>query len=937
MQTFISQLTTEILKRHAGNLKNISVVFPTRRAGLFFQKELAKNISKPVWSPAIFSIQDFFIRLSGKNIPDDLTLIFELYEVYKECFPAEDFARFYPWGELMLKDFDDIDKYMLNAAKIFETVTDLQQIDREFLLAEEDLERLRIFWKNFFDTDPSLLKNEFINTWKFLGRIYTSFRKRLEEGNIAYEGMMYRQLASGIKQTDVTGKLKTDHIIFAGFYALTPSEQTIIRHLVETGKASAYWDADFYYVDDPSQEAGSFFRKNPLTSDGFSWKMDHFTGGQKQVEIAGVPLQVGQARYAGNILKQLSQEEDFKGEKTAVILPDEKLLFPVLYSLPENLTDINVTMGYPLRQTPLFNLFEQLMFLQKNARENSNGEVSFYFRDVLNILNHPYIRLVPGTNISGWLSSLKQNYIRITASSLPSDEFFRTIFSRPASVALAFGWYKKILHVILDAMKEQNFRFHRIESEFVYYFYTYLSRLEDIMQGSTVITDIETFWKIFREIVSSVKIPFTGEPLKGLQVMGFLETRVLDFENVIILSVNEDVLPAGGFHPSFIPFNIRKAFGLPTYEEQHAVSAYHFYRLLQRAKNIYLIHNTEAKGLTTGERSRFLLQLEHEMQRRFPGDFRISEKAVSTKINREIIGGITIQKTPEVLTALSKFISPKGQAPTVKISASALISYIACPLRYYFRYVAGLDELDEPEENMEAATFGNVLHKAMMHLYSGVNEVNPDIISKLKRNVNHEVDRAIHEEFVSINQLEGKNILLRNVIRELILRILDTEKAHIPFNILQLEKDVSTIFSLDEGRNVLLKGIIDRVDRKGDLVRIVDYKTGRMGKKKPGSLDDYFTDPEYKEQFQAMYYAYLTHTKMPAEKITSGLLIIREMSGGIWFLNDNQPYTEDQFMEFEMLLRKLISEIFSPEIPFSQTMDTERCSYCAFKSICNRN
>ena len=852
----------------------------------------------------------------------------------------EDFALFYPWGELMLKDFDDIDKYMLNASKVFETVTDLQQIDRDFAMDEVDLERLRFFWRSFFDRDPSLLRNEFINTWKFLSSIYTSFRKKLDAKNISYEGMAYRKLAGEISLSGFKFPEEISHTIFAGFYALSPSEQTTIQFLIDSGRASSYWDADEYYVNDKSQEAGGFFRRNPLTKGDFNWKQEHFKNKKKEIEFAGVPLNVGQAKYAGNILNSLMQNNDFISEKTALVLPDEKLLFPVLYSLPEKLTDINVTMGYPLNQTPLFNLFELLIILQHNARVNVENELSFYFRDVINILNHPYIRLLDDGKIKSWIASLEENYIRLPVSILLSgngSKIFNDIFIKLASVKQAFVWYKKILMLILEKMKEQNFRFHRLESEFVYNFYTHLSRIEDLLKEREIVVDLETFWKIFREIITSVKIPFTGEPLKGLQIMGFLETRVLDFDNVIILSVNEDVLPASGNTPSFIPFNIRKAFGLPTYEEQHAVSAFHFYRLLQRAKNIYLIYNTEVKSLSSGERSRFLLQLELELQRRFPESIQIVHKVISTKVYKETIEEIVIHKDTLVMKELAKYISDDKKNHSTPLSASGLMAYIACPLRFYFRYVAGLAEENVPEENMEAATFGKVLHKAMQHIYTDVHEINTDSISKLKFKIADTVDRAIHEEFVHINQLEGKNILLRNVICELIRKILDSELVNIPFRILQLEKDVFNILALDNNMYIKLLGKIDRVDEKDGLIRIVDYKTGKVGRKRPVSLNDYFSDPVFKEQFQAMYYAYLTRSIIPGKKIISGILAMRDMSDGIWFLNNNEPFSDELFNEFEILLIKLLNELFSAEIPFTQTTDLDRCKYCAYQSLCNRN
>lgn len=939
MKTFLQELAVEIKNRFDGNTGQICLVFPTRRAGLFFQKELAKLYDTPLWSPQIFSIQDYLLKLADANIPDQVTLLFELFEVYHHYFPNEEFDAFYPWGELLLKDFDDLDKYLAPTSKVFATVNDLHQIDADFGLPEEDMERLRIFWKNFFEHDLSRLKSEFVNTWKNLNDIYTEFRSRLSDKSWAYEGMAYRNLAENVSAESFSYMSEFSHTIFAGFYALSPAEEKIMAYLIKEGKASSYWDTDAYYTNDHGQEAGKFIRENRLIKDDYKWKADHFKEIPKQIQFAGIPLMVGQTRYAGQILQEMIDKGEFVPEKTAVVLPDEKLLFPVLYSIPESVPDINVTMGYPLRQTPLFNLFETLTALQKNARLENDGNYSFYFRDVKKLLDHTYIRLAGGKVINAWLDKIKENYIRISSKKIISDsgsEFFKLLFSIPATIDEVFAWSQAILRTILEAMSVQDFKFHRLESEFIYTFFTQLKRLEDILLKQKVKPTISTFWKIFKEVTQSVRIPFSGEPLKGLQVMGFLETRVLDFENVILLSVNEDVLPAAGNSPSFIPFNIRKAFGLPTYEEQHAVSAFHFYRLLQRAKNIFLLYNTEPKALTAGERSRFLLQIEHELKSKYPETISISKKVITTPILKEKVSTISIEKTEVVMKELEKYSAVNSAEPKSKLSASGLQSYIACPLRFYFRYVAGLAETEELEENMEAATFGKVLHKAMQLLYTDLHEIDANKLQQLKSTINSYVDQAIHQEFLSIDQLEGKNILLRNVIRELISQILDTDKEYLPFIILQLEKDVTSIFEFQPGKVVKLFGIIDRVDEKDGGLRIVDYKTGKVEKRKPAAIEDYFNDTDYKEQFQAMYYAYLTNNSIPGRQIRVGLMALKTMKEGIWMLNNNEPFSSEQFKQFESSMRTLISEIFDPAVPFTQTEDESRCEYCAYKEMCHR-
>ena len=939
MSTFLKDLAAEFNSHFQNQSDSVCIVFPTRRAGLFFQKELAAQASVPIWSPKIYSIQDFLLELCKPTIPDQITLLFELFEVYHQHFPNEDFDRYYPWGELLLKDFDDLDKYLAPASKVFATVNDLHQIDADFGLPEEDLERLKLFWKNFFEHDLSKLKSEFVNTWKNLSDIYSEFKERLNQKNWAYEGMAYRDLAENISPASIESLSKYSKIIFAGFYALSPAEEKVMSFLIDNNLAVIYWDTDKYYVDDHGQEAGKFIRENKLVKDPFLWKGNYFKDIPKQIQFAGIPLMVGQARYAGQLLSDLCSQPDFIPEKTAIVLPDEKLLFPVLYSIPEEIKEINVTMGYPLRQTPLYNLFEDLITLQKNSRVENNGTFSFYFRDIKKVLDHTYIRLTGGKLIHKWLDSLNDNYIRISSSLIfgeASNEVFDTLFKLPSTIEGVFVWVKKILRMILEAMEAQNFKFHRLESEFIYTFFTQVKRLEDIFSSQTVAIGINTFWKIFLEVIQSVRIPFSGEPLKGLQVMGYLETRVLDFENVILLSVNEDVLPAAGNTPSFIPFNIRKAFGLPTYEDQHAVSAFHFYRLMQRAKNIYLLYNTEPRALTAGERSRFLLQIEHELATKYPDTIKVTKKVISTPIVKETVSPIIVEKSPKVLEELSHFMAKDGNDPKKNLSASGLQSFIACPLRFYFRYIAGLKEAEEEEENMEAATFGKVFHKAMQDIYSNVPGFDQSVFEKLKRKINEFVDEAIQKEFISIDQLEGKNILLRNVIRELVAKVLQLDEEYLPFKILMLEKDVSQKFVFNSNWNVKFFGIIDRVDEKDNVLRIVDYKTGKVEKKKPVDISIYFEDVSYKEQFQAMYYAYLTSKLNPGRTISSGLLALKSMKDGVWMLNSGEPFSSNQFQEFEVNLKNLLLKIFDKDIPFRQTDDEERCTYCAYKEMCHR-
>lgn len=940
MPGFLSRLAETVLQKHGADLSRVALVFPTRRAGLFFRKELARRLEGPAWSPRIFAIQDFMSTLSELTIPDSVTLLFDLYAVYRRYFPEEPFERFYPWGEVMLRDFDEIDRNLVDAEKIFALVTDLRNIDTSFALEDEDLERFRGFWKNFFGRDLSGIKSEFLHTWKNLAPIYREFRELLLKKGHAYEGLAYRQASERVRSEPVTDT-GFDTVVFAGLYALSKSEEAIIAHYLDHGKGIAYWDADRYYLDDHAQEAGYFLRNSPLFRPPVEWVGDELLNLPKSFEVASIPLEVGQAKYAGDLLSEWMKENGFQPERTAVVLPDEHLLFPVLYSIPEAFESINVTMGYPLRLTPLYRLLESMILLVRNLRVDKEGRDNFYFRDVEQILGHPYVRLLDPEGLRNWQHHHRERrWIRIGSSVLleGAPPFFGLFFRRVEGMPALFAWFREVLRAVLDAMKAQDFRFHRLESEFVFHFHKQLSRLEELVADLPVEQSLETFWSLFREVVHSARIPFTGEPLHGLQVMGFLETRVLDFDNLIVLSVNEQSLPSGGQHPSFIPYNLRKAFRLPTQEEQHAVSAYHFYRMLQRARRVVFTYNTESKGLTSGEPSRFLLQLEHELVPRSQGTIAWKRNVITTPICDVSPSVITVEKEAAVKERLLRYVTAPGAQPgfSDRFSASALNAYIACPLRFYFRYVAGLQEQDEAEENLEAATFGSVLHRAMQNLYGSGKKWEAAGIAKLKKRIEEQVDEALNHEFISADQLEGKNILLRNVILELVGRILDKDAEYAPFEILGLELGMEDKLTIGTGQVIHLHGYIDRLDRGRDGVRIIDYKTGRVKLDKAVDTEALFSNPDAKEQFQATLYAWMVHRTGRHGAVKAALYTLRELSDGVRYLNGAEPFSEEQLNEFEAHLRRLVQEILDPAVPFRQTDEEERCAYCSFREICNR-
>ncbi|REK47686.1 MAG: PD-(D/E)XK nuclease family protein [Bacteroidetes bacterium] len=940
MQTFLSRLILELVEKNNGDLSAHKIVFPTRRAGLFLKKELVKTASKPCWLPEVVSIEDFIHSFSGHIIPDDIWLQFRLYDVYKKYFPAESFDSFYPWGQILLRDFDEIDRYLQDHKAVFKVLKDYREIEEAFQLEEDDLKSLREFWKIYFKDSSSPLRSEFMSTWKHLSEIYSEFRCMLLKESKAYEGLSQRLIAEKILAgQNIDGIDESRKYVFAGFYALTAAEHVIVDHFIQNYRASIYWDADTWYVDQEHQEAGTFFRKKDMIKD-FKWKGKYFSDSVKEVEIAGLPLMIGQAKYAGEIVERLSKGQNFNPENTAIVLPDENLLIPVLNSIPPSVERINVTMGYPIRSSPSFHLMEALISLRRNERKNGGGKSEYYFRDVMKVINHPFIRSICGFEIAEFKKLYSENaQIRIPSNRMLSNrsETFKMLFRELDDTGRISEWLAGILLVILKQQSDQN---DKLEAEITGRYYTLLRNLQVSLEDEDEDVGIDTFWQLFRELSSKVRIPFSGEPLSGLQVMGFLETRVLDFENVIMLSVNEDLLPASGNKPSFIPFNIRKSFSLPTYEEQHSVSAYHFYRLLQRASKVFLVYNTESKAIAGGDVSRFIYQVEHELVNDYPENIRLTKKIVSSGVQKDLVDPIIVQGEHIAKLIEERYIqdaSSDGDTGKKGLSPSAFNTYITCKLKFYFRYIAKLkEEEEETPEEIEAAGFGSILHKAMELLYKGIDELSESNINNIAATADEALDKAIAEEFASVKNLEGKNILLRKVLRELIKKVINEDRNNVPVSLLALEKPVNLKLELAKGRYVSLSGIIDRIDRRNGEVRILDYKTGNVERKKFPDMVALFTDPKYKEQFQALLYAFIVRDHYPGLPLRPGLITLKNMSQGIFFLNGDDPISPGMINEFSVMLKQLINEIMSPETSFSQTVEKDRCAWCEFKSICNR-
>jgi len=972
MKGFLKQVATHLFDKHRDNISQLTLVFPNRRGGAFFTNYLNSLVTIPLISPEIITINELFSALSPLHVPDRLSLIFRLYKVYRESTKSKElFDDFYFWGEMLISDFDQVDKYLVNAHDLFTNVTDLKEIDARFdSLLDDEKERLGNFWKTLSDKEKTPNQQEFIRLWEDLNGVYEKLRISLLNEGLAYEGMLYRGVVEQMIKNEGSS-FDGKHFVFVGFNALNKCEEELFDYLRNNEKASFYWDYDNYYLEDQTQEAGYFLRKNLIRFPHKDYvpECKSLTSSPKTMKIVNIASQVGQAQVAGaELLSQFSGELNF--DETAVVLCDEELLLPVIDALPENIEKVNVTMGYPLKMTPVFSLVSQLIDLQKNAR-NSSGAFSFYNKDVLRVLSHQLvIDFEPLKSKELIELILKDNAIYLTEKELSGNDLFRQLFVAPQNIIDLSDYFLGILKTVFlhwekksddetnrnlfsasEVTPDENSAIYR---EYLYQSWLAVNRLKDILVNDGIkvfesdnFVSKEAFFRFLLQYLSGLAIPFDGEPLEGLQIMGILETRTLDFKNLIILSMNDGIMPKISSTGSFIPYNLRRVFGLPTIEEQNAMYAYYFYRLLQRAENVTFVYDSGAGGLFTGEKSRYLYQLQLE------SPFKISETNMVFSVENIAVQPISIVKDEKVMIRLNNYLN--GQR---RLSPSAIDKYLTCPLQFYFRYSAGLDEPDEVSEEVDAMIFGTLFHDAMENIYKPYIDktIDSDIITKIIKNQELISDTIIAsfrtvyfkgmkaDEKVSIT---GRNWLIYEVVKKYVNRLLEVDRKRTPFEIIGLEKKVQTTISINElKQNVLIGGTIDRIDRKDGRLYIFDYKTGSAELSFPmlNSLFDKENKTRNKAAFQTLVYSYILHENQPAiTNIHPGIYSLR----GI-FEDDFDPSLRSKEIgnqpvefvaisdQFEDHFKVLLEEIFNLEIPFVQTTIEDHCQYCSYRQICRR-
>lgn len=946
MTPFLQSIAQYISDNYRQSTEKLCVVLPNKRGALYLKQHLAKVFNKTIWLPTIISAEDLVAELSGLAAIDSIELTCALYEAYCQVLrdKAEPFDAFAKWGSLMLQDFNEADRYLVDTQALYQNLKEIREIENWSLAAD-----------TLTDT-----QNDYVQFMSQMGEIYKVFCSQLLERRVGYQGLMYRKAVEHYASSPYLASF--DKLLVCGFNALNKAETIIFSDLVAQQKAEIIWDADHYYTENEANEAGLFLRKN-FRMPAFRHRPfigNDFRDINRQIDIVAVPRQVGQAQVAAQQLRQWIAECK-SPDKTAIVLADESMLFPLLSQLPEEIEHVNITMEYPVRLTPVYDLAESLINLHHSIQKPGASK-NYYYLDVLRVLHNTffsryYAACYRYTELQAVIQKIiEKNYAWLSAATL--RELFAGDHELMAPLLTAWPDSNtgiRAIYSILQAFNGKASGLSSLEQEYVFVFTKYFNRLKTLVEEHPFLGSLSTLRAMFRQVVGSATIPFIGEPLKGLQIMGVLETRTLDFENILLLGVNEGVLPSGKSNNSFIPNDLKRYHGMPLYGDKDAIYAYHFYRLLQRAENIVLTYNTEHSVLGSGEKSRFITQLQFELQAYNP----------NTRIRERIMGGTELPasgRIPIGIHKTSESLAPVLQKLTTNndysgLSPSAIIMHKDCPLRFYFRYGAGIRETIEVEETAEANTFGSILHQSLEMLYlPHVGKVlKAEDVEAAMRQKEESVNAAFRHHFTQNEARFGKNFLQLNVLYVYVGKLLKQDleliraqaKQNHYLSLVALEKKLQATIEVEVGgtmHTVYIRGSADRIDRLGPQVRIIDYKSSIQSKDKFGftGFDDLFGDTAYNKMLQLFIYAWLAVKNNIArpEELLPCIIPFKKFEEEPRFIHEGkqkQPlvFTQALLNDFESSLAGYIRGIANREIPFTQTEDLDQCRYCAYAAICN--
>ncbi|MGM1054793.1 MAG: PD-(D/E)XK nuclease family protein [Bacteroidota bacterium] len=909
MTSFISEILQK-LQDQGETLSEITFILPSKRAGSFLRKELSAIIKQPVFSPAILSIEEFSENISALKTIDATTSLFEFYSVYLELTPkeyTEDFESFSNWAQTLLHDFNEIDRYLIPPDSIFNYLSEIQDINHWYLQPEK-----------------SDLVKKYLQFWKKLPQYYKGLKNNLLEKNQGYQGLIYRQASEKIEEYAQTHNQKH---VFIGFNALNAAEQLIIQKMLEYN-SQIFWDIDEVHFQDKDHDVSLFMREYKKTWNYYNKhefeEISKNYNTKKDIELIGIPKNIGQAKYVGEILDGLSKEQL---NTTALVLGDEGLLLPMLNSLPTSIEALNITMGYPLKFSPFASLFEKLFEILKLEKNQ------FYYKDVISVLSNPIIQKATKNKSDEVIGLIKKNNLLYLSKDQIMDFFSaegRSMISHcfiegkipPLGILQNFD---ELILKIQGLLQEDKDEFNL---EFLYHYHKVIEQLTELVKTYPHLKTTASLQNFYKELSSLQMLDFQGKPFQGLQLMGMLESRVLDFETVILTSVDEGTLPAGKSTNSFIPYELKKTYNLPTYKEKDAVYTYHFYHLLQRAKKIYLLHNSDTDSQMGGEKSRFLIQLELEKQ----AFHNIKNSVIVPDVPKIDNQMQSIPKTPEILEKI-KVLAEKGFSP------SSLTTYIRNPLDFYIQYVLGIRDKEEVEETVAHNTLGTVVHETLEAFYKPLEgkHLSIELVEEFIRKTPKEVIEKFKANYSKVPLSTGKNLLIFEVVKRYVTNFLKTELEELKsgkiIQIREIETNLKTPLVMEElDFPVNIRGNVDRVDITDGILRIIDYKTGKVLQNQLEITDwDLLTSDydKYAKPFQVlMYGTMLLQDSNPGLTVEAGVISFKNLKAGfLKFAEKDKPgrgaikkiaIDEVILEKFQEQLKKLILEICDPKIAFNE-------------------
>ena len=974
MKTFLEYVAADIIAKYGTNLSRVAIVFPNKRASLFFNENLARCVGRPLWSPAYMTISELFQKHSDIRLCDSIKLVADLHKCFVSITGSgETLDHFYGWGELLLSDFDDIDKNMADASKVFMNVHDLYELDDLSYLDDSQVAILRKFFSNFSRENSTELKRRFLELWNHMYEIYSHFNDYLRNQNLGYEGAIYRRVV-----TDENVTFEYDTYIFVGFNLLNRVEQRLFTRLKSEGRARFYWDFDHYYMphgphpalhNEAGRYISSFLSSFPNELDIYDDAVyDNFKK-KKNITYVSARTEDIQARYVSTWLRQGNRIAD--GKRTAVVLCNEGLLQTVVHCLPDEVRHVNITTGYPLCQSPLASLLRLLISLKTTGYVAHSDKYRLYC--VNSVLNHPYMRYIS--------PDYRQLYNRLNvdskvyypdASQLVTDAGTALLFANlteedgPSLTAKLSRWLMKTIEFIAKNAGKDDDPFFQ---ESVFRTYTLLNRLTTLAESGDLDVDVITFQRLLNQLIKSTSIPFHGDPISGIQIMGVLETRNLDFDHLLLLSTNEGNIPKGINDTSFIPYNIRKAHGLTVIDNKVAIYSYYYYRLLQRARDITVVYNSATENGTTGEMSRFMLQILVE------SDHTIARQSLQAGQTTVTFSRKEVAKTSRIMDVLlARFDKSRNDSSADRplLTPTAINRYIRCPKQFYYNYVCGIREPDTTDEDkIDNRIFGNIFHSASQKIYEHLTarsrRIHADDIQKLlddRLTIAKVVDEAFREELFHLPpdsrfrpEYDGLQIINREVIITYIRKLLLTDMRLAPFDIIGLEIDVRedlTVQTEDVTFTTVIGGRIDRLDSisddEGPRIRVVDYKTGGSKPKSLNDSDEVFDPSKIQSNhsdyyLQAMLYSGIVRHSQEHNPqrlhVSPALLFIQRSSGDdydptLCFGREKITDIEKYKAEFDDNLQTVISEIFSYSTPFYPTDDDNICRTCPYIRLCGK-